>query len=93
MRRSILARVKFLSRLLIALNLLPSIATLACVEQTQSAAERDKPGTDLPESAAAILAEIGNCLVVGGKPARQPHHLNVRPASRSSRRLDWNRLR
>jgi hypothetical protein len=31
MRRSILARVKFLSRLFTALNLLPSIATLACV--------------------------------------------------------------
>jgi hypothetical protein len=29
MRRSILARVKFLSRLLTALNLLPSMATLA----------------------------------------------------------------
>src|SRR6201997_4439385 len=33
MRRSILARVKFLSRLLTALNLLPSIATLACVSR------------------------------------------------------------
>src|ERR1700716_1667072 len=33
MRRSILARVKFLSRLLTALNLLPSMATLACVSK------------------------------------------------------------
>ena len=33
MRRSILARVKFLSRLFTALNLLPSIATLACVSR------------------------------------------------------------
>jgi hypothetical protein len=33
MRRSILARVKFLSRLFTALNLLPSIATLACVSK------------------------------------------------------------
>ena len=33
MRRSILARVKFLSRLFTALNLLPSIATLDCVSR------------------------------------------------------------
>jgi hypothetical protein len=32
-RRSILARVKFLSRLFTALNLLPSIATLGCVSR------------------------------------------------------------
>ena len=33
MRRSIFARVKFLSRLFTALNLLPSIATLGCVSR------------------------------------------------------------
>jgi len=36
MRRSILARVKFLSRLFTALNLLPSIATLASVNTPPS---------------------------------------------------------
>jgi len=35
-RRSIFARVKFLSRLLTALNLLPSIATLTCVSKPSS---------------------------------------------------------
>src|SRR5450631_2246596 len=84
MRRSILALVKFLSRLFTALNLLPSIATLACVRRPiprQSATNRAqtwrRPGADLADGAAVVLAEVGNRLVVGSKPARQPHHLNV----------------
>ena len=39
-------------------------------EQAQRAAERDKPGADLPDSAAVVLAEVGNCLVIGSKPPR-----------------------
>src|SRR5271170_620704 len=79
MRRSILARVKFLSRLFTALNLLPSIATLACVSRPimrQSATNR---GADLADGAAVVLAEVGNGLVIGSKAAGQPHHLNVAP--------------
>jgi hypothetical protein len=48
-------------------------------EQAHHAAECDKPGTDLPDSPAVVLAEIGNRLVVGSKPANEPHHLNVAP--------------
>ena len=48
-------------------------------EQAQGAAERYKPGADLPDGRAIVLAEVGNSLVIGSKPARQPHHLNVAP--------------
>src|SRR5450830_1182690 len=48
-------------------------------EQAQGTTERNKPGADLPDSAAAVLAEVGNRLVIGSKPTRQPHHLNVAP--------------
>jgi len=48
-------------------------------KKTQSAAKCNKPGTDLADGAAIVLAEVGNRLVVGSKPARQPHHLNVAP--------------
>src|SRR6185436_17161283 len=73
MRRSTLARVKFLSRLFTALNLLPSIATLACVSRP------NEPGANLPNGATIILAEVGNRLVIGSKTAREPHHLDVAP--------------
>src|SRR6185369_17944707 len=39
--------------------------------------ERNKPGADLADGAAVVLAEIGDRLVVGHKAARQPHHFNV----------------
>ena len=47
------------------------------LEQPQGAAERNKPGADLADGAAIVLAEIGDGLVVGRQAARQPHHLNV----------------
>src|SRR6266702_6189763 len=78
MRRSIFARVKFLSRLFTALNLLPSIATQASVNRPM-VTERDKAGAHLPDGAAVVLAEVGNRLVIGNKAAREPHHLNVAP--------------
>src|SRR2546429_5190045 len=46
-------------------------------EQAQGATERNKPGADLPDRAAIVLAEVGNRLVIGNKAAREPHHLNV----------------
>src|SRR5262249_45368223 len=36
-------------------------------EQAHGATERDKPGADPPDGAAVVLAEIGNCLVIGSK--------------------------
>src|SRR6266702_3336967 len=48
-------------------------------EQAHGATERDKPGADLPDGAAVVLAEVGNRLVIGNKTAREPHHLNVAP--------------
>ena len=59
-------------------------------EQAHRAAEPDKPGADLADGAAIVLAEVGNRLVIGSKPARQPHHLNVAPglALKPPARLD-----
>ena len=71
--------MKFLSRLFTALNLLPSIATLACVEKAHHAAEHHKPGADLADGAAIVLAEVGNRLVIGSKAVGEPHHLNIAP--------------
>ena len=79
MRRSILARVKFLSRLFTALNLLPSIATLACVSRPIMRHSATNRAQTLPDGTAIVLAEVGNRLVIGSEPARQPHHLNVAP--------------
>src|ERR1035441_1808972 len=59
-------------------------------EKAHRAAKRNKPGADLADGAAVVLAEVGNRLVVGSKPARQPHHLNVAPSFtlQSPARLD-----
>ena len=46
-RRSTFARVKFLSRLFTALNLLPSMATLAVAEKAHVTAELDEARTYL----------------------------------------------
>jgi hypothetical protein len=35
---------------------------------------------DLLDRRPTILAEVGNRLVIGNEPARQPHHLNVAPS-------------
>ena len=46
-------------------------------QQPHAAAERNKSGADLSDRAAIILAEVSNRLVIGCKPACEPHHLNV----------------
>ncbi len=76
-RRSILARVKFLSRLFTALNLLPSIATLAFVSRPISRHSSTNRAQTLRMAPAVVLAEVGDRLVVGHKPAQSatsPRH-------------------
>src|SRR5262245_31029583 len=48
-------------------------------QQTYGSAERNEPGAHLADGAAIIFAEIGYCLVIGNKPTRQPHHLDIAP--------------
>ena len=79
------ARVKFLSRLLTAFNLLLSIATLAFVQQAHPSIKRDELDANLTDRRPVIFAEIGNRFVIRAKPAREPHD-TLRPLSPSSRR-------
>ena len=37
-------------------------------------------GAYLPDRAAAILAEVGNCLMIRSKAPGEPHHLDVPPS-------------
>src|SRR5437016_2484002 len=46
-------------------------------QQANLSAKGDKLRAHLADRRPVILAEIGNCLVIGNQPARQPHHLNV----------------
>src|SRR5271155_3227720 len=62
-------------------------------EQAYGATEGNKLSADLTDGAAIVLAEVGNRLVIGDKTARSHITSTLRPASRSSRRLDWTRLR
>ena len=71
--------MKFLSRLFTALNLLPSIATLAFVSSPISRHSSTKLRADLADRRAIVLAEIGDRLVVGRKPAQQPDHFEIAP--------------
>src|SRR5262249_18747921 len=50
----------------------------AC-QQAHRSAKRNKPRTHLADRRPVILAEIGNRLVIGNQPTREPHHLNVAP--------------
>jgi hypothetical protein len=72
--------VKFLSRLLTALNLLPSMATLAFVRKAYLSANGDELCAYLAYRRPIILAEIGNRLVIRNQPTGEPHHLNIAPA-------------
>src|SRR5439155_18269914 len=46
-------------------------------QQAKLSAKRDEPRTHLADRRTVVLAEIGNCLVIGNQPAREPHHLYV----------------
>jgi hypothetical protein len=72
--------VKFLSRLLTALNLLPSMATLAFVRKAYLSANGDELCAYLAYRRPIILAETGNRLVIRNQPTGEPHHLNIAPA-------------
>ena len=91
--RSIFTPVKFRSRLLTALNLLPSMATIASVNSFNSrqsiTKRRQTLRMPLPFSRrkSAMVLKSGANLPVS--------HINstLRWHSRSSRRLDWIRFR
>ena len=77
MRRFTLVRVKFLSRVFTALNLAPSIATLAIGEQIKPAAESDKLNTDFTDRPSIVFAELGDRLVIRRQAAGQPHYFHI----------------
>src|SRR6516162_2931378 len=83
-----LATVKFLSRLLTALNLLPSIATVARLNSFS----RRQSSTNCPHTAriAAPLSLRKSAIVLKSGASRPTNHINsiLRCASRSSRRLE-----
>ena len=88
MRFLSLLGVKFLSRLLTALNLLPSIATIASENRLSRRQEHDEFATDAADRLTVVLAEVGGGLKSGVERPSQPHQLNV--ALRSSRSgVDW----
>ena len=73
------ALVKFLLRLFTALNLLPSIATLAFDSKPICRHSSTKRRTHLLDRAAVVLAEVRNRLVIRHQTTNQPHHLDVAP--------------
>src|ERR1700729_2949342 len=75
-RRCILAWVKFRSRVLTALNLLPSIATLASL-QLKASAQHHNLTADPADGLAIVLAEVGYCFEVRHQAAGQPNQLDV----------------
>ena len=92
-RRFILPLVKFLSRLLTALNLLPSIATRAwlnrfsCRHSTMNCRHTRRIALPLSLRKLAIVLKSGI--------SRPVSHISsmLRCVSCSSRRLDWTRFR
>ncbi|MNT78324.1 hypothetical protein D3C72_2175490 [compost metagenome] len=92
-RRSILPGVKLRSRLLTALNLLPSMATTASVNSFNSrhsiTKRRQTLRIPLP------LSRRKSAMVLKSGASRRVSHISstLRWHSRSSLRLDWMRLR
>jgi len=88
-----LLEVKFLSRLLTALNLLPSIATMASENRSSWRHQHHKLFAGCTDRRAVVLAEIRDRLEVRRQPARQPHHLDIAPRLpfQSSARLNPDR--
>src|SRR3954447_23980051 len=92
-RRSTFARVKLRSRLLTALNLLPSVATLALASSPMSRHSTTNWGQPWRIAAPLSLRKSAIVLSSGTNRPRSQITSRLRPASRSSRRLDCTRLR
>ncbi len=93
MRFLSLLSVKFLSRLLTALNLLPSIATIASENRLS---RRHSTMNSRQTLRIALPLSLRKSAMVLKSGARRPvSHISstLRWVSRSSRRLDWRRLR
>src|SRR6184192_645869 len=75
-RRCILAAVKFLSRLFTALNLLPSMATIASVNRS-SLRHSTMNWRHTLDRGPIVLAEVSNGLEVRHQTSSQPHELDV----------------
>jgi len=69
--------VKFLPRLLTALELAAIDRHADLRQQAHPAAQRDKVAADLANGPAIVLAEVGNGLVIWREPAGQPHHFDI----------------
>src|ERR1700685_2096311 len=76
-RRSTFARVKFLSRLFTALNLLPSMATLDVARRPISRQSSTKRAQTLRSASPLFLRKSQNLFVTRHNPAQQPHDLDV----------------
>src|SRR5438046_5633412 len=76
-RRCILAWVKFRSRVLTALNLLPSNRDARLGEEFKAPAQHHKLTADPPDGLAIVLAEVGYGLEVRHQAAGQPNQLDV----------------
>ena len=92
-RRFILAGVKFLSRLLTALNLLPSMATMA--SENNSSSRHSTMNWRHTLRIAAPLSLRKSAMVLKSGVSRPVSHISstLRCVSRSRRRLDWMRFK
>ena len=79
MRRCIFARVKFLSRVLTALNLAPSIATLASANRSSWRHSVTKRAQTLRIAGPLSLRKFAIVFVIGHQATGQPHDLDVAP--------------
>ena len=70
-------RVKFWSRVLTALNLLPSMATLAPMSKPIFRTQRAKLRAYLLDRRPIVLAKISNRLVARSEPSQQSDHFQV----------------
>src|ERR1700681_2474792 len=76
-RRCILAWVKFRSRVLTVLNLLPSIATLASLNSSRRRDSTTNSQQTLRIAATLSLRKIGYRLISRHQAAGEPNQLNV----------------
>jgi hypothetical protein len=68
-------------------------ANIATAQHADLAAQLNKSGAGLTDCRTVVFPEIGYGFVIRNQPPGQPHRLNMRPDSRSSRRLDGTRFR